>query len=221
MIVLHASVILMGMAVLAGCASHDGEATPEVDADKVLVAAETVEQTIIYQGEDGILTSRTVHVPLASFKAELQRKIELTAAAERGETLPPRRTQPSVDSPLELEDASSSNLQYYYGDVSSQCYGEDMWLSSTTTGNYVPSNTLCFKKHPGGTGYTDLYIFYMPAGAGCMSTSEVAYCTNSWWSGADSGRFFRPAGGGGAPVFTAYDRCDNCGLVNWGIMGFD
>ncbi|HEX2871179.1 MAG TPA: hypothetical protein VHP33_07985 [Polyangiaceae bacterium] len=106
------------------------------------------------------------------------------------------------------------------GGGSDPCSDADMWLSSSPSGSFAGSNTICFKKNTiGGEGTDNLFIFYMSASspACAFGDNRVAYCTRSWWSGEDPGLFFQPQTG---PTFTAYQRCNGCAIGNWGWMGF-
>jgi hypothetical protein len=146
-------------------------------------------------------------------RAELERKQELTAAAQRGDVLPPPRLHPDPD-------AAGLRTLGYYGDIDA-CYGNDMWISSQANGgNDVPSNTICFIKHPGGVGSTNLAVFYMPASAGCpFNDYRVNVCAASFWAGQDSGAFSGPSRP--ARYFSAYQRVDNTTLGNWPTMTFN
>lgn len=199
--------------VCIGCGSNSEQGVPSEGPD--LGTTDTVEQTIVYINEDGTTTQRVLQVPIAVAQAELQRKLELTAMAKRGETLPAPRLHPSP------APAATDLRTLYYGDVDEHCYGDDMWISSQGIGsNDVGTNTICFVKHNGGVGDTNLAIFFMPASANCaFNDYRVFTCANSFWAGVSSGSFSGPPGG--ARYFTAYQRSDNTFLNQWPHLSFN
>lgn len=201
---------------LVGCGASDEriQSEPGGGGDVAFSnSADTVQQTLIFIDADGNTITRTYAVPVSVARAELERKQELTAAALRGDVLPPPRLHRDPN-------AVGLGTLGYYGDIDA-CYGNDMWISSQPNGdNDVGTNTICFIKHQGGVGTTNLSIFFMPASAACpFGDYRVNVCAASFWAGQDSGAF----GSSNSPAryFSAWQRMDNTTLGNWPLMSFN
>ncbi|HKY35647.1 MAG TPA: hypothetical protein VJN18_06910 [Polyangiaceae bacterium] len=195
--------------LLCACSAPDPEQAQDGDV---------ITQLVVVEHEDGSLTEHLVKTSRKAFQRELAWKTEATQALEKGLPIP---AAPDRSSDV-VEELGTVRQALYYGDEVEPCYGNYMWLSSSSTGNYLPSNTICFRKNTiGGVGETNLYQFYNSASnpACPFGDERVAHCTRSWWAGADPGGFRSPSGGG-APSFSAYRQCNGCVIGNWGFMGF-